>query len=277
MGDSNEWTETAAAFRRHLLTHGKSADTATTYAFHLWPFWRFMEGQVHDASRNDVEAFLALQLASVSHSTAHVRLSAIKAFFRWRIGNEKDEPAQTMGLTIRKDKRQLRPPLLGSDIDRLLSFCPTEADRLLFEIDFACGLRVSELANLQVKDVFFQQGKLLIRGKGSKERWTSPGPRLMERLTLFCKGRSGLVFEMRREQIRRRMNRIAQHAEVSGFYTHRARITYATRFWRETGDLLKLQLLLGHASAETTRRYADYDATELALDTQRGIVDRLLA
>lgn len=266
MGEEISWETASSGFYRYLITRGRSTDTATTYRFHLHPFWAWCE--LHEIStsafqRQHVELYLAEQLASVSKSTAHVRLSAIKAFCKFL---ERD-PDPTLGLTVRKEKRQSRPPLEDDDQARLQLACRSEEERLLFMVGFGCGLRISEIVGIDRSHVYID--RILIKGKGSKERWVAPPEYVMKTLHRYMADRRGKVFPMTRVQARRIMDRIAEHAGVQGFYPHRMRITFATRFWRTTHDLLSLKLLMGHADTATTSKYADYEAADVALEMMR--------
>lgn len=264
----DDWDAAAGAFFRHLITRGRSNDTATTYRFHLHTFWAWCARHEIDpawAQKQDVELYLAEQLASVSKATAHVRLSAAKAWFKFL----EREPDPTLGLTVRKEKRQPRPPCSEDDMARLLLASKNEEERLLFLVGFGCGLRISEIVGISMSHIYHD--RILIKGKGSKERWVAPPPLVLQAVQAHMEGRRGSVFGMNREQARRIMVRVARHAGVMGFYPHRMRITFATKFWRTTHDLLSLRVLLGHADTATTSKYADYDAASEALEQMRRL------
>lgn len=267
----------AESFRRYLLTRGRTKDTALTYSQHLRAFWSWCSEfgvMPADADRNDVEGFLALQLSTVSRSTAHVRLSAVKAFMICQIerGTREDNP--TIGLTVRKDRRQPRPPLEHEAMGLLLAACKDEGERLLLEVGAACGLRISELVGIRRQDIYSDRGLILIRGKGHKERWVSPPPSLLARIIEYHAYPRGEIWPMNREQARRMMNRIARNAGVAGFYPHRLRISFAHSFLEATHDLHSLQILMGHSDPGITAHYAAFNAQERALNQMRGLPGR---
>lgn len=270
-----DWAETQAAFRRHLITRGRSQDTAQTYVWHIGPFraWCLRhEVNPFEADRLAAEGYLAAQLSSgLTHSTVHVRLSALKAFYAWLIecGDRSDNPADP--LTVRKDQRQPRPPLTNRDLERLQGYCRNSEERLLFIVGNGCGLRISEIVGIRASDVFEDRGLMLIRGKGGKERWVAPPKHVFAAIRDHQSSRSGKLFDLTREQAQRLMRRIAKNAEVAGFYPHRLRITFASRFLDETHDLHSLQVLMGHASPEVTAHYAAFDAQQRALDQMRRL------
>lgn len=269
---SSSWDVLSEGFREHLLTSGNSLDTARTYAWHIKPFYDWCGGNPREASRDDCRRYHAHQLATVSKSTAHVRLAALKAFFRWQFDlDKKDEPEQTKRLSVPKITHQPRPPLGASDDIRLLSACANQEEKLLFEMGLDCGLRISEIVGIKGSDIDVNRGVILIRGKGSKERWVAPRPLLLKELLLFADGKRGPIFDMTREQARRIMMRVAKHASITGFYSHKMRTTWATRFLAETHDLHSAQVLMGHADPGTTARYAAFEAQTQALEQMRRL------
>jgi integrase/recombinase XerD len=268
------WDATAEGFRRYLLTHGKTPDTAKTYVQHLRTFWNYRlccSGKAADIGRDAVEDYLFDQINAVSSSTAHVRLSALKSYLRWQLElPDKAEPAITFGLAVKKTKRQSRPPLTEADGERLLASCRTPEQRLLFIIGFGCGLRISEILSLRAENVYPGRGLMLVLGKGKKERWVAPQPEDFKAIEQHGVTR-GPLFQLERLQAWKMMHRIAHRAGVEGFYPHRMRITFASKFLAETHDLHSLQILMGHSSPDVTAKYAAFDAQAIALDQMRRL------
>ena len=149
----SDWQATATGFRRYLLTHGKTPDTAKTYVQHLRIFWNYRlccAGAVERIGRDAVEDYLFDQVQSVSSATAHVRLAALKSYLRWRMNlPDKAEPPLTFGLAVKKDQHTARPPLAEHDAELLLAACKTPEQRLLFIVGFGCGLRISEIVSIK--------------------------------------------------------------------------------------------------------------------------------
>lgn len=263
------WDQTSEAFRRYLLTRGRTPDTATTYSAHVRPFWAWCSGDVVGASRDAVERYHEDQLSRFAASTAHVRLSALKAFYRWlgETGRRGDNP--TDGLTVRKEKRQPRPPLSEDAILRLLMYTRNEEERMLFVVGLNCGLRISEIVGIRGVDIYADRGLILIKGKGRKERWVGADPEVLAEVCRFAGGRKSRLFDFDRRQARRIMERIAKYAGVEGFYPHRMRITFAVRFWAKYKNLKALRMIMGHEDLATTAHYADWDTQNEAIDLMR--------
>lgn len=248
-------------------------NTATTYAAHLRPFWAWCiqrETWPPVASTEACERYLADQLARVSRATAHVRLAALKAYYASMIekGARKDDPTQ--GLKVKKGIRQPRPPLSPADVHKLIATARDMEERLLFIIGFGCGLRISELTGLDTSNIFYDTGRMLIKGKGEKERWIAPPTIVLESVRAYMGRRRGPLFSFTAKQARRIMMRVADNAGVEGFYSHRMRITFASEMWKERRNLKALRLLMGHADLSTTAHYADYETQDEALDEHRA-------
>lgn len=272
--EQSTWDATAAGFRRYLLTHGKTPDTAKTYTQHLRTFWNYRlccSGPAQLIGRDAVEDYLFDQISRVASSTAHVRLSALKAYLRWRLDlPDKAEPPLTFGLAVKKTLHQSRPPLTMVDGEHLLASCRTAEQRLLFIIGLGCGLRISEILSLRAENIYPDRGLMLVLGKGKKERWVAPQPEVFRAIAQHGVSR-GPLFQLERLQAWKMMKRIATRAGVEGFYPHRMRITFASKFLAETHDLHSLQILMGHSSPDVTSKYAAFDAQAIALEQMRKL------
>jgi integrase/recombinase XerD len=271
-----DWDATAAGFRRYLITHRKTPDTAKTYVERLRPFWNWRlgsEGDPRDVGYDAVEEYMAEQLGRVSLSTSQVTLCAIRCYFRWSLGlSDKEEPPQTNGLAVAKERLAPRPPCSEDEAIRLLTYARTDEERLLFLIGFGCGPRISELVRMSTSDLYPEHGYAILHGKGRKQRRVAPAPEVFAAIDKLMGGRSGRIFDLTREQARRIMRRVAKNADVRGFYPHRMRITWAHRFLAATHDLHSCQILMVHADPSQTAKYGAFDAQSVALDQMRNLV-----
>ena len=144
-------------------------------------------------------------------------------------------------------------------------------DQLIIELALGTGLRVSELANLKIEDLYLKKGQnsLLVRnGKGGKARAVQFGTRLKQQLLQYLDYRKSvspwLFWSQRREQmtpsaIQQTFKRWARKAGLPRRYSiHSLRHTYATDLYKASGYNLRLvQKQLGHSSISTTQIYAD--------------------
>jgi integrase/recombinase XerC len=142
-----------------------------------------------------------------------------------------------------------------------------ERDRAIFELLYGCGIRVSELAGLDLDDIDFSERWLRVRGKGRKERQVPYGGKAQEALERWLAARSAAGPE-RALLLNHRGRRLSDRAirAIVRFYAglvagdpsihpHSFRHAYATHLLADGADLRAIQELLGHASLSTTQKY----------------------
>ncbi len=150
-------------------------------------------------------------------------------------------------------------------------------DLAMLEVLYGCGLRVSELAGLNVEDFDWRDGWVKVRGKGKKERQVPVPGRALAALKAYVEGRgSGAVF------LNAKGNRLTDRgargilkmyaialAGDSSLHPHTLRHAYATHLLSAGADLRAIQELLGHASLSTTQKY-----TQLSLKDIMHVYDQ---
>jgi integrase/recombinase XerC len=157
-------------------------------------------------------------------------------------------------------------------------------DRALFEILYACGLRVSEAVGLNLGDIDWKQGWVRVMGKGSKERMIPFGAPARQALENYCgdwfqsleaDGNAPLFVNFKGSRLTSRSvaRIIAKHllrlASAKTLSPHGMRHSFATHLLAAGADLRTIQEMLGHASLSTTQRYTHVDLGTL-MDEYRG-------
>jgi integrase/recombinase XerD len=149
-------------------------------------------------------------------------------------------------------------------------------NRAIIETLYGCGLRVSELVNLKLTNLFFEEGFIKVIGKGNKERLVPIGNMAMKQIKIYCdeirnkskihKGEEDIVFlNNRGKQISRVMifiiiKKLAQAAGVKKVISpHTFRHSFATHLIEGGADLRAVQEMLGHSSITTTEIYTHLD------------------
>jgi len=236
---------------------------------------------------DDVRAFLARLHGTRQPATRGRKLAALRAFFSYLLREGKCRLDPTAGIPGPRAASRLPNPL---PVDDCVGLCDTTAreavvkggarelrDRALLELLYGAGLRVGEVAALDVRDLDLQRGDVRVLGKGGKERivplpalaraalaaWLEPrrGPGSLGQ-PLFTALRSGRRLGAR--DIRRVLAARARRAGVAGrVHPHRLRHSYATHLLDMGADLREIQELLGHASLSTTQRYTAVSAERL--------------
>ncbi len=239
-------------------------------------------------SRRDIDEFAAARRdGGYADASIERALSAVKGFhaFMAREGIASAHPAATIKLP-RKAER-LPDYITVSEARALLEqdFPDTPAgarDRAVLEMLYGCGLRVSELVGLCLRDLYLDEGFLRVFGKGSKERLVPLMGSARTALDAYLDGpRAALVAHARRVEATPavflnknggRLSRQAVHATcarygrlvgIEGLHPHTLRHSFATHMLAGGADLRVLQEILGHASIATTQVYTHVDRTQL--------------
>jgi integrase/recombinase XerC len=295
-----ELAAAAAAFERHLaLERNRSPNTVRVYLGDVVSFLdhlaRLGGRQVDDIELATLRGWLGIQRTrGAARATMARRSAVLRTFCAWahHAGLIEDDPGQL--LASPKARRNL-PPVLRADEARQLMAVPGDADlapairlrdRLVVELLYASGLRVSELVGLDVDDVDRRRRVLRVLGKGSKERtvpYGLPADQALERW--LADGRpelvtpaaaAALVLGVRGKRIDQRTVRTIVHrraAAVPGapdLGPHGLRHTAATHLLEGGADLRTVQELLGHASLATTQIYTHVSVERLRATYRRA-------
>lgn len=247
-------------------------------------------------SHKQLRLYLADEMqAQYKITTINRHLSSLRDVYGYLLqrGLVAENPAQM--LNSPKIDRRLPKTLSDHDMQTLLDSCNDGTpegirDRALFEIMYACGLRISELANLKFQDVDVNQNVLKVLGKGNKERvipiydlaLASLKKYLNEsRSILLSRRKSGDIHEtlwisntgknMSSSLIRRAFDLRLKQAGLSiEFSPHAVRHSFATELLSGGADLRTVQELLGHASLSTTQIYTHLSIDQLRETTHRA-------
>ncbi len=235
-----------------------------------------------NVSRENISTFLvSLSDNNISARSQARIISGIKAFYKYLIIEDyiKSDPTEL----IESPKIGLKLPdtLSISEIDTLiasidLSSKQGERNRAIIETLYSCGLRVSELINLQLSNVNFKEGYLKVVGKGNKERLAPMGGRAIKYLSIYInqvrnhqnirKEDEDIVFLNNRGTkltrvmifliIRKLTAEIGLKKKIS---PHTFRHSFATHLIEGGADLRAVQEMLGHESITTTEIYTHLD------------------
>jgi len=262
------------------MERGLSANTLGAYRADLMTLSRGLSKNdilIEDAAKADLLAFIAGRVESGAKPRSTARqLSSFRRFFRYimREGLRDNDP--TAEIEMPRIGRSLPKTLTEEQVEALLHAPNTDEplghrDRAMLELLYATGLRVSELINLTMSQVNFNQGVLRIVGKGDRERLIPLGDESQRWLRDFIDGpRMEILLERQTDYLfptRRghRMTRqafwhiIKRYAQKAGIEKklspHSLRHAFATHLLNRGADLRVVQLLLGHSDLSTTQIY----------------------
>ncbi|MBI3147843.1 MAG: tyrosine recombinase XerC [Betaproteobacteria bacterium] len=273
-----------AAFALHLKAHA-SPRTQAAYARDLAEL-RHGLGQTPwvEVDALQVRRCLAsLHARGLSGKSLARMLSAWRTFFRYLADTQPGMSADPCtGLKAPRSAKHLPNALSPDEAARLMEI-PREdrlatRDRAMCELLYSSGLRVSELADLNLASVDFAQGEVRVWGKGSKERIVPLGAAAQAALQDWLKERAGLIGADaqalfvagtgRRLGVRSIQARLAMLAQRQGLarhvHPHMLRHSFASHVLQSSGDLRAVQEMLGHASISSTQIYTHLDFQYLA-------------
>lgn len=262
------------------IEKGLSANTLTAYAADLRELSQYVKEQGGsswtETRREHILGYLEWLGARLSPRSKARRLAAVRSFFKYleREGKIPTNPAA-----------RVRFPKLGASLPKVLSTSEVDAllatpdpvqplgqrDKAMLELLYATGLRVSELAELQLQQIHLDAGYLTVHGKGDKERLVPMGEPAADALKAYLQeGRSKLLkkgfareaflnhhgHQLTRQGIWKIIKRYAIEAGIKQNITpHMLRHSFATHLLENGANLRSLQTLLGHVDISTTQIY----------------------
>jgi len=266
---------------------GLSDRTLSAYAADLRDYLEYLEemgvGAPSDIVREDILDHIGgLLAAGLSPRSVTRHLSAIRRFHRFLTDEGLSDHNPSEGFDSPRLARALPHVLSGEEIDRLLA-SPENApengvrDAAILELFYSCGLRISELANLRLRDISLEEGSVRVRGKGAKVRLVPLGERASRRIrNWLCVRNEGpvndntLFLSSRGKRISRTgvweiVKRHARAANIQQNVTpHMLRHSFATHLLDHGADLRAVQEKLGHADISTTQIYTHVSVERLS-------------
>lgn len=276
-------------YRQYLrLEKSLSKNTLDAYLTDLDKLLSFLllEGiGITDVTLNDLQRFAAGLHDIGIHARSQARIiSGIKSFFHFLIMADYIEADPSELLEGPKIGFKLPEVLTVEEIDNIISAVDLsknegQRNRAILETLYSCGLRVSELTNLKLSDLYFDEGFIKVDGKGNKQRLVPISPRAIKEIKLYFmdrnrmnikKGYEDYVFLSRRGTHLSRImifHLIKELAGVTGIIKnispHTFRHSFATHLLEGGANLRAIQCMLGHESIATTEIYTHIDRNML--------------
>ncbi|MFO8023144.1 MAG: site-specific tyrosine recombinase XerD [Perlabentimonas sp.] len=231
---------------------------------------------------DDISRFLGfVQDNGYGHRSQARILSGVKGFYKYLMVEEVIDIDPTAQIEGPKMTRKLPEVLSVSDIDLMqatfdLSKPEGQRNKAIIETLYSCGLRVSELVNLRLTDLNFEQGFIKVTGKGDKERLVPIGQKATKEIKLYLPDRHSLpsidkaseniLFlnrrgkKLTREMIFTIVKTAAKNAGIKKTISpHTLRHSFATHLVEGGADIRVVQEMLGHESILTTEIYTHLD------------------
>lgn len=270
------------------LEKGLSDNSVEAYQQDLQRLLNYMEKHSIDivrASFDDLQAFVFDTFKDISSVRTQARLIAgIHSFYRFLLYHNYIEQDPSELLETPKKEMHLPETLSLEEIDLMIaqidmSKSDSHRNRAIIEILYGSGLRVSELINLRLSDMYLQEGYMRIIGKGSKQRLVPISPVAVEWFEYWLQDRSALDIkpeaidiaflnrygrQLTRAMIFTIIKTLARKAGIQKTISpHTLRHSFATHLLQNGADLRIIQQLLGHESISTTEIYTHIDIHDL--------------
>ena len=282
-----KWNEISRSYRKHLLLEKHLADNSIdSYMSDLEKFAHFIL-RMYDLPPKEVASeqiqkyMIRLYDLGREKSSQARALSSIKSFYNFLLLEGKIDASPAELIEAPKSSRPLPDTLTTEEIDRIIGSIDDSTtkglrDRAILEVLYSCGLRVSELCDLRMGDLFFGEGHIRVIGKGDKQRLVPISGLARDRIQLYLEKRreqkstdDTLFLNNRGKRLTRIMifTIIKQATQRAGIdkkvSPHTFRHSFATHLLEGGAGIRQVQELLGHESILTTEIYTHLDTGHL--------------
>lgn len=257
------------------IEKGLSANTIDAYRRDLTDFLDFCVSkgaeELNDIERTHINGYI-LKLHDEKYTPTSVmrKTASLRGFFKWLCANEicKKNPALT--LEQPKIPKKLPKVMTIEEINTILSQDLIKIEKVILELLYGCGLRVSELVNLKINDIDISAKYLQCTGKGSKERIVPIGSKALKAIKEYEKERDFILQKNRQTSKNLLIKGDGKNITRQDIYTfihkqgekihksispHTLRHSFATHLLENGADLRVVQELLGHSDVSTTQLY----------------------
>ena len=270
------------------LEKALSDNTVHAYVADVNKLFQFLkEEDIHpfDATLENLETFSAnLRDVGIQPRSQARILSGIRSFYHYLIMDDYLQADPSELLESPQLGLHLPEVLTIEEIDNLIEAIDLSKDegqrnRTILETLYSCGLRISELCNLKLSDLYLDEGFIKVEGKGSKQRLVPISPRAIKELQLYFIGRNSTTIKPGYEDyvfISKRGKNISritvfhfikELTEATGLQKnispHTFRHSFATHLLEGGANLRAIQCMLGHESIGTTEIYTHMDTHRL--------------
>lgn len=284
------WERAIKDFTNYMrLERGMSPNTISSYQRDLKKLRIYIEEDIPNPLKvnlKNLQAFISnLAQEGISAKSQARIISALRTFYKYLLFEDLITVDPTEMLESPKVGRKLPDFLSSGEVEKIIDAVDMSKDeghrnRAIMETLYGCGLRVSELVNLRISDLFFKQDIIRVTGKGDKERLVPINSLAQKHIDIYrnevrvhqqpARGHEDFVFLNRRgKQLTRAMIfHIVKTLTIAAgikksVSPHTFRHSFATHLVEGGADLRAVQEMLGHESITTTEIYTHLDQTYL--------------
>ena len=286
-----KWQEALNDFSLYLkIERGMSKHTVQNYTLDVQKLIAYLESREMtlgplQITSTQIQEFIYEIAKEINPRTQSRLISGLRSFFDYLIFENYLNSNPLERIEAPKIGRKLPDTLSVNEIDLIVSVIDLsesngERNRAIIETLYSCGLRVSELTNLKISDLFFEEGFIKVTGKGDKQRFIPISPLTQKYINLYkdqirismnieAAFNDTLFLNRRGKQLSRAMiftivKTLGKKAEIQKKISpHTFRHSFATHLLENGADLRAIQMMLGHESITTTEIYMHVDTSHL--------------
>ena len=286
-----KWEHALKDYTNYLkLERGLSDNSISNYQLDVRKLQKFLnvneiEVGPDQVSEELIQKFIYDVSSSINARSQSRLISGLRSFFDYLVFENYREQNPMELIESPKTGRKLPDIISTEEVDRIiraidLGKAEGERNRAIIETLYGCGLRVSELTELKMSDLFFDEGFIKITGKGNKQRFIPISEYTIKYITLYKdevrphqaikdEYSDTLFLNRRGRQLTRAMiftivRKLTKEAGISKKVSpHTFRHSFATHLLENGADLRAIQQLLGHESITTTEVYVHVDRSHL--------------
>lgn len=286
-----KWLQVLKDYQNYLrLERGLSENSIVNYTLDIkkligWLETNKIETSPTSIAEETLQQFIYEIAKKVNPRSQSRLISGLKGFFNYLIFEDYRKTNPLELIEAPKLGRKLPDTLAVAEIDALINAIDLgskqgERNRAIIETLYGCGLRVSELTNLKISDLYFDEGFIKVTGKGDKQRLVPIGPTTEKFITIYrneirihqkidAKAKDTLFLNQHGRPLTRAMiftivKRLAEKAGIRKTISpHTFRHSFATHLLENGADLRAIQQMLGHESITTTEIYTHLDRKHL--------------
>ena len=279
-------------FINYLIIDKKYSEATTnSYRTELEKFYKYFNKKVQDITKADLKNYIKfLDKEKLSEKSIAHNISVLRSYFKFLVIEKKINENPSLFIELPKIPKTLPNVLSIEEVDKLLDIQindPYQArNKAMLELLYSTGLRVSELINLKLNDISFDEALVKTLGKGSKERIIPIGDIAIYftklyideyRAKLIKKRQTDYLFlssrgtKMSRQAFFKILKRIADEKNIKKELSpHTLRHSFATHMLNGGADLRSIQELLGHSNISTTQIYTHISNKKIIDDYQKS-------
>jgi integrase/recombinase XerD len=291
-----KWQNAISDYRHYLqIERGLSKNSIDNYCYDIKKLLNHLENKKLNYSpitieSDSVKEFIYTVSKSINPRSQARLISGLRNFFDYLIFENYRENNPLDLIESPRIGRKLPDTLSVNDIDKLINAIDLsyqfngvnlgERNRTILETLYSCGLRVSELTELKISDLFFDEGFIKVTGKGNKQRFVPIGETTQKYILIWIairnhisvepKSKDILFLNYKGKKLTRAMiftiiKKLAKKAGIEkNISPHTFRHSFATHLLENGADLRAIQMMLGHESITTTEIYMHLDRSHLS-------------